>query len=224
MATLETNAIQATSGVDVAVNDNLDVNGNLDVSGSVTLAADALSGDAIDGGTISDFASEGIDDNSNGTTGISIIGNGNVTVETDLTVDVNAGITGTLDVTGQTTVQNLDVQGTVAGIGIVATGMWGGTVTMTTSGGGYISTITSITDDTDEGVVASAAVSGGALRITFTGNIGVAYLAIVTVSNNGDTNPIRTMAITETTGYVDVGFRGEEGTIATVRVLIMDPS
>ena len=48
------------SGYDITVGagKTLDVSG-----GTLTLANDLISGDAIDGGTISDFSSTGIDDN-----------------------------------------------------------------------------------------------------------------------------------------------------------------
>lgn len=62
----------ATSNITVGAGKTFDVSG-----GTLTLAANQISGDKIDGGTISNFASTGIDDNS-AATSITIISNGNV--------------------------------------------------------------------------------------------------------------------------------------------------
>ena len=61
--------LQAASNGTILVNSGatLDVDGTADFTGAtVTLDNDELSGDKIDGGTISNFASTGIDDNANG--------------------------------------------------------------------------------------------------------------------------------------------------------------
>jgi hypothetical protein len=64
--------LPANGKIDVASSAELEVNGTLDVNGSadfstatVTFDNDAISGDKINGGTISTFASTGIDDNAN---------------------------------------------------------------------------------------------------------------------------------------------------------------
>ncbi len=64
--------LPANAKIDIANSAELEVNGLLEVKGTadftgaqVTLDDDELSGDKINGGTISDFASTGIDDNAN---------------------------------------------------------------------------------------------------------------------------------------------------------------
>jgi len=64
---IETAATADQTGAEIATaiaGENLTLTGTLDISGgTLTLANNQISGDKIDGGTISDFASTGIDDN-----------------------------------------------------------------------------------------------------------------------------------------------------------------
>ena len=76
---------------------------NLTATGTVTFADNSISGDDIDGGTISNFASTGIDDNATSTT-ITIDSSDNVTVANKLTITKSATAgTQTANATGSTT-------------------------------------------------------------------------------------------------------------------------
>jgi len=89
----------ATSDVTVGAGKTLNVS-----AGTLTLADNQISGDKVDGGTISDFASTGIDDNA---------------TSTQITVaDATTTIANDLSVSGALTVDgNLNVEGTVTYIG-----------------------------------------------------------------------------------------------------------
>jgi len=89
----------ATSDVTVGSGKTLNVS-----AGTLTLADNQISGDKVDGGTISDFASTGIDDNA---------------TSTQITVaDATTTIANDLSVSGALTVDgNLNVEGTVTYIG-----------------------------------------------------------------------------------------------------------
>ena len=89
----------ATSDVTVGSGKTLNVS-----AGTLTLADNQISGDKVDGGTISDFASTGIDDNATST---------KITV-----ADATTTIANDLSVSGALTVDgNLNVEGTVTYIG-----------------------------------------------------------------------------------------------------------
>jgi hypothetical protein len=89
----------ATSDITVGSGKTLNVS-----AGTLTLADNQISGDKIDGGTISNFASVGIDDNATAT---------KVTVaDAKVTISTAAEVTGNLTVGG-----NLDVEGTVTYLG-----------------------------------------------------------------------------------------------------------
>jgi hypothetical protein len=89
----------ATSDITVGSGKTLNVS-----AGTLTLADNQISGNKIDGGTISDFASVGIDDNATAT---------KVTVaDAKVTISTAAEVTGNLTVGG-----NLDVEGTVTYLG-----------------------------------------------------------------------------------------------------------
>jgi hypothetical protein len=93
----------ATSNITVGSGKTLNVS-----AGTLTLAADQISGDAIQGGTISQFASTGIDDNATGTKvtisdATSAISN-NLTVGGSLVVDGGLTVEGTVTYIGTTTV------------------------------------------------------------------------------------------------------------------------
>jgi hypothetical protein len=93
----------ATSDVTVGSGKTLNVS-----AGTLTLAADQISGDAIQGGTISQFASTGIDDNATGTKvtisdATTAISN-NLTVGGSLVVDGGLTVEGTVTYIGTTTV------------------------------------------------------------------------------------------------------------------------
>ena len=89
----------ATSDVTVGSGKTLNVS-----AGTLTLADNQISGDKVDGGTISDFASTGIDDNATSTQ--ITVADATITIANDLTVS------GALTVDG-----NLNVEGTVTYIG-----------------------------------------------------------------------------------------------------------
>jgi hypothetical protein len=93
----------ATSDVTVGAGKTLNVS-----SGTLTLADNQISGDKVDGGTISDFASTGIDDNATSTKitvadATTTIAN-DLTVSGALTVDGNLNVEGTVTYIGTTTV------------------------------------------------------------------------------------------------------------------------
>ena len=71
---------------------NAQLKSDLDFSGkTLTFSADQISGDAINGGTISNFASTGIDDNAT-STAITIDSSNNVTFGADAQIDSNLGV------------------------------------------------------------------------------------------------------------------------------------
>lgn len=93
----------ATSDVTVGAGKTLNVS-----SGTLTLADNQISGDKVDGGTISNFASTGIDDNATSTKitvadATTTIAN-DLTVSGALTVDGNLNVEGTVTYIGTTTV------------------------------------------------------------------------------------------------------------------------
>jgi hypothetical protein len=93
----------ATSDVTVGSGKTLNVS-----AGTLTLADNQISGDKVDGGTISDFASTGIDDNATSTKitvadATTTIAN-DLTVSGALTVDGNLNVEGTVTYIGTTTV------------------------------------------------------------------------------------------------------------------------
>jgi len=93
----------ATSDVTVGAGKTLNVS-----AGTLTLADNQISGDKVDGGTISDFASTGIDDNATSTQitvadATTTIAN-DLTVSGALTVDGNLNVEGTVTYIGTTTV------------------------------------------------------------------------------------------------------------------------
>ena len=93
----------ATSNVTVGSGKTLNVS-----AGTLTLADNQISGDKVDGGTISDFASTGIDDNATSTQitvadATTTIAN-DLTVSGALTVDGNLNVEGTVTYIGTTTV------------------------------------------------------------------------------------------------------------------------
>jgi len=93
----------ATSDVTVGSGKTLNVS-----AGTLTLADNQISGDKVDGGTISDFASTGIDDNATSTQitvadATTTIAN-DLTVSGALTVDGNLNVEGTVTYIGTTTV------------------------------------------------------------------------------------------------------------------------
>ena len=93
----------ATSNVTVGAGKTLNVS-----SGTLTLADNQISGDKVDGGTISNFASTGIDDNATSTKitvadATTTIAN-DLTVSGALTVDGNLNVEGTVTYIGTTTV------------------------------------------------------------------------------------------------------------------------
>jgi hypothetical protein len=88
-------AITTDKIADVAVT-HAKLHTDMNLSGkSLTFAADQISGNAIDGGVISNFTSTGIDDNAT-STAVTILSNGNVGIGTSspaTTLDVNGTIT-----------------------------------------------------------------------------------------------------------------------------------
>ena len=93
----------ATSNITVGSGKTLNVS-----AGTLTLADNQISGDKVDGGTISDFASTGIDDNATSTQitvadATTTIAN-DLTVSGALTVDGNLNVEGTVTYIGTTTV------------------------------------------------------------------------------------------------------------------------
>jgi hypothetical protein len=62
---------------------------NLTATGTIAFANDSISGDDVDGGTISNFASTGIDDNATSTT-VTIDSSNNVTLANKLTITKSA--------------------------------------------------------------------------------------------------------------------------------------
>jgi len=93
----------ATSNVTVGSGKTLNVS-----AGTLTLADNQISGDKVDGGTISNFASTGIDDNATSTQitvadATTTIAN-DLTVSGALTVDGNLNVEGTVTYIGTTTV------------------------------------------------------------------------------------------------------------------------
>lgn len=128
-------AANAMSGYDITVGTGR----TLDVSaGTLTLAANQISGDFVDGGTISDFASTGIDDNTTGTkltisdatstfanaitAGANAITGGLLT-GTGAQINGNATITGDLTVSGSVTTINTETV-TIADNIIVLNSNW----------------------------------------------------------------------------------------------------
>lgn len=76
---------------------------NLTATGTITFANDSISGDDVDGGTISNFASTGIDDNATSTT-VTIDSSNNVTLANKLTITKSATAgTQTANATGSVT-------------------------------------------------------------------------------------------------------------------------
>jgi hypothetical protein len=116
MATLKTDNILGTTSADaVTVGDDstatdLTVKGNIiQVAGTNTFVSNSISGDAVHGGTISDFKSTGIDDEDSTTNCLTINSADNVLISaaSDLVVGGDATIAGDL------TVANVEITGSL---------------------------------------------------------------------------------------------------------------
>ena len=89
---IASNAITADKIADVAVT-HAKLHTDMNLSGkTLTFATNQISGNAIDGGVISNFASTGIDDNSSATA-VTINSSGNVSVTTSLDINGNPAAT-----------------------------------------------------------------------------------------------------------------------------------
>ena len=103
-------AINVDGGSIVAADVTVGSGKTLNVSaGTLTLAADQISGDSINGGTISTFASTGIDDNATASKvviadALTTLSSTAVNVTGDLTVDGSMTVEGTVTYLGTTTV------------------------------------------------------------------------------------------------------------------------
>jgi hypothetical protein len=87
------------------------------VDGTTTLNANTVSGDVVDGGTVSNFASTGIDDNAT-TTSLTLDSSGNASLTGNLSTAGNLSVTGTSSFTGAITATGGvagDVTGNVTG-------------------------------------------------------------------------------------------------------------
>ena len=147
MATLKTDYIKgsATPG-SLTVGDGTDST-SLTVKGAITqqsgsnsFVTNSIDGDAIDGGTISNFASTGIDDNSTSGTAITIATDRDVSLAADVSVagdlQVSGDITGSPDCTlGAVTVTSINAS---AGDVLSIRGMVEVSVTSAYSGGGTL--------------------------------------------------------------------------------------
>lgn len=83
------------------------------VDGTTPLNANTVSGDAVDGGTVSNFASTGIDDNAT-TTSLTLDSSGNASLTGNLSTAGNLSVTGTSSFTGAITATG-GVTGNVTG-------------------------------------------------------------------------------------------------------------
>ena len=120
-------AITTDKIADVAVT-HAKLHTDMNLSGkSLTFAADQISGNAIDGGVISNFTSTGIDDNAT-STAVTILSNGNVGVGT--ASPVSAKSEKTLQVLGNIKVGSVDGRGLLSlgdtASGNVNVGIWRG--------------------------------------------------------------------------------------------------
>lgn len=218
MATLRTDFVKGSGTPttltvgDASDTTNLVVKGAItQQSGSNTFVANSISGDAIDGGTISDFRSTGIDDGSTSGTAITIATDRDVTLAADLSV------TGALAVSGATTLGDVTVTGSldIGTSGVTVRSMVEFDWTATYAGG-----IASLTTNTVVGALtgsgASIAITGSgassAIRCTFSTASGVAPSDtnyFVSVSQHGQIlTDTYYVAITKQTAYFDIDFNG----------------
>ena len=124
---IASSAITTDKIADVAVT-HAKLHTDMNLSGkSLTFAADQISGNAIDGGVISNFTSTGIDDNAT-STAVTILSNGNVGVGT--ASPVSAKSEKTLQVLGNIKVGSVDGRGLLSlgdtASGNVNVGIWRG--------------------------------------------------------------------------------------------------
>jgi hypothetical protein len=181
--------------------ENVKVTGDLKVTNDVAVANNAaITGTLTVSGA---FTSDGIDDNSTGTTGITIASGGGVTVENTAafqsTVDVSGAVTlgSTLTATGLTTVEALTINGAVTGMPTIVA-WWRGTVTNGASGVGLIDSHTDVSQTT--GLVSS--IASNKLVITYPE---ITANPCIQVTNLGNVN-VESDTIVDTDTVVTISF------------------
>lgn len=164
MSKLKVNEIEKSSGSAVTVSSPIVVGANSNVScasggsltinltnvDTLTIPADLISGDAIQGGTISTFASTGIDDNAS-SNAITIDSSQHVTLSTNSNLTLSGtGTMTTVDLTasGATSLASNTSINSVRVQALVPRAWWRGSMTITYDGSGVptLSSVATLTD------------------------------------------------------------------------------
>jgi len=231
MAELQTDNIKGSAtATTLVVGDgstatDLEVKGDLTVVGGTTFAADSISGNAITGGTITDFASTGITDGASGAKAIVIDSAEKVLINQELEVtglaDLNGNLLvgGTSGFTGLVTAADVTITGTLTTAGITVKAAWEGHVDVST-GGNISDPVTTV----DLGCTAS--IVSNNLKITFDNPFDPAntdYIVLRTVTSEEQSAGFNTSIASRASGSFQLSFDtwDDASTDGTVQIVVL---